>query len=88
MGGLKGETLSPVARPMKFRLTVRDNRAAGGGVTSSGSSGCQSSTTYQINVVGTTPFTVSSPNGGESFQEALHKQLHGIMRVLMWLLTT
>ena len=68
MGGLKGETLSPVARPMKFRLTVRDNRAAGGGVTSSGSSGCQSSTTYQINVVGTTPFTVSSPNGGESFQ--------------------
>lgn len=67
LGGLKGETLSPVARPMKFRLTVRDNRAAGGGVVSSGGGGCQSSTVYQVNVVGTTPFVVTAPNGGESF---------------------
>ncbi|MBI5857496.1 MAG: hypothetical protein HZB42_07580 [Sphingobacteriales bacterium] len=66
MGGLKGETLSPVARPMKFRLTVRDNRAGGGGVVSAGS-GCQSSAVFQINVVGTTPFTVTSPNGGETY---------------------
>jgi hypothetical protein len=67
MGGLKGETLSPVARAMKFKLTVRDNRAGGGGVASSGSGGCQNSTDYQVNVVGTTPFTVSVPNGGESY---------------------
>jgi hypothetical protein len=66
MAGLKGETLSPVARVMKFRLTVRDNRAAGGGVVSSGS-GCQGTGVYQVNVVGTTPFTVASPNGGESW---------------------
>ena len=67
LGGLKGETLSPVARPMKFRLTVRDNRAAGGGVVSSGGGGCQSSTVFTVTVVGTTPFTVTAPNGGESF---------------------
>ncbi len=67
MGGLKGETLSPVARAMKFRLTVRDNRAGGGGVVSLGSGGCISATNFQINVVGTTPFTVTSPNGGESY---------------------
>ncbi len=66
MGGLKGETLSPVARAMKFRLTVRDNRAGGGGVVSSGS-GCQGTAVFQVNVAGTTPFTVSVPNGGESY---------------------
>ena len=66
MGGLKGETLSPVARTMKFRLTVRDNRAAGGGVVSSGS-GCQGTSVFQVSVVGTTPFTLSAPNGGESW---------------------
>ncbi|MGQ0739622.1 MAG: reprolysin-like metallopeptidase [Bacteroidota bacterium] len=68
MGGLKGETLSPVARPMKFKLTVRDNRAGGGGVVSIGSSGCQAgSSIFQVNVVGTVPFAVTSPNGGESY---------------------
>jgi hypothetical protein len=67
MGGLKGETLSPVARAMKFRLNVRDNRAGGSGTVSLGSGGCQDPTTYQINVVGSTPFTVTSPNGGESY---------------------
>jgi hypothetical protein len=66
MNGLKGETLSPVARPMKFRLTVRDNRAAGGGVVSSGN-GCQTTTVFQINTSGTTPFIVTVPNGGESY---------------------
>jgi hypothetical protein len=65
MNGLKGEVLSPVARPMKFKLTVRDNRAAGGGVVSSGGNGCQTSTAFQVNVVGTVPFAVTVPNGGE-----------------------
>jgi hypothetical protein len=67
MGGLKGETLSPVARAMNFRLTVRDNRAGGGGVVSSGGAGCQTSTPFVVNVVGATPFAVTSPNGGESY---------------------
>ena len=66
MGGLKGETLSPVSRIMKFRLNVRDNRAGGGGVVSLGSGACQDPTFYQINVVGSTPFSVTSPNGGET----------------------
>ncbi len=68
MNGLKGEILSPVARPMKFKLTVRDNRAGGGGVASSGTEGCQTNTIFQVNVVGTTPFAVTSPNGGESYE--------------------
>jgi hypothetical protein len=62
MDGLKGETLSPVARAMTFKLTVRDNRAGGGGVVSSGTNGCQTSSIYQINVVGTAPFLVTAPN--------------------------
>ncbi|MDZ4809172.1 MAG: M12 family metallo-peptidase [Bacteroidota bacterium] len=67
MNGLKGETLSPVARPMNFRLTVRDNRAGGGGIVSSGGAGCQTNTTFLVNVAGTTPFAVTSPNGGEVY---------------------
>jgi Metallo-peptidase family M12B Reprolysin-like/Secretion system C-terminal sorting domain len=68
MGGLKGETLSPVDRAMKFKLTVRDNKVAGGGVASSGAGGCQSSTVFQINVIATSgPFAVTIPNGGESY---------------------
>jgi len=67
MDGLKGETLSPVERPMNFRLTVRDNRPGGGGVASSGGGGCQSSVPVTINVVGSVPFTVTTPNGGESY---------------------
>ncbi len=67
MAGLKGETLSPVARAMNFRLTVRDNKAGGGGVASSGGGGCQTSTPFVVNVAGTTPFTVTIPNGGESY---------------------
>jgi hypothetical protein len=67
MNGLKGETLSPVAREMKFRLNVRDNRAGGGGIVSAGSGGCQSSTPFVVNVAGTAPFVMTAPNGGESF---------------------
>lgn len=62
MNGLKGETLSPVARTMKFKLTVRDNRAGGGGVVSSGTDGCQTSGIYQINVAASAPFVVTAPN--------------------------
>lgn len=66
MGGLKGETLPTIARAMKFRLTVRDNRAGGGGVVTGGS-GCQAGFTnaFQINAVGTVPFRAVIPNGGE-----------------------
>ena len=70
MGGLKGETLPTVARAMKFRLTVRDNRAGGGGVVTGGE-GCQAgfTGTFQVNVAGTTPFAVTVPNGGESYDQ-------------------
>ncbi|MBL0147004.1 MAG: T9SS type A sorting domain-containing protein [Chitinophagaceae bacterium] len=68
MGGLKGETLSPVSRAMTFKFTVRDNKPNGGGVASSGSGGCQSSTPFQVNVIATSgPFAVTVPNGGESY---------------------
>ena len=69
MGGLKGETLPTQARALKFRLTVRDNRAGGGGVVTGGD-GCQTGYNgiFQINTIaGTGPFVVASPNGGESY---------------------
>jgi len=71
MGGLKGEILPTQARGMKFRLTVRDNRAGGGGVVTGGS-GCQTGFTneFLVSVGGTTPFTVTVPNGGESYPGA------------------
>ncbi|MEP6948048.1 MAG: reprolysin-like metallopeptidase [Ginsengibacter sp.] len=67
MGGLKGETLPSVARAIKFRLTVRDNRAGGGGVVSGGN-GCQAGFTniFQVNTVtGAGPFIITAPDGGE-----------------------
>lgn len=66
--GLKGETLPNIARAIKFKLTVRDNRAGGGGVVSGGD-GCQNGFTdiFQINVINTGPFVVTIPNGGESW---------------------
>ena len=66
MDGLRGEVLPQVARTMKFRLTVRDNRAGGGGVVSAGQ-GCQNAATFQVNAVGTTAFAVTVPNGGENY---------------------
>ncbi len=67
LGGLKGETLPQVARTMQFRLTVRDNRANGGGV-STGGDGCGAfSAPFFVNTSGTAPFTVAIPNGGESY---------------------
>ena len=69
MGGLRGETLPAVARALKFRLTVRDNRAGGGGVVTGGD-GCQAGFTgfFQVNTIATTgPFAVTVPNGGENY---------------------
>ncbi len=67
MSGLKGETLPSVARAMKFRLTVRDNRANGGSYVTGGS-GCGLTNAFAVNVVNTTgPFAVTAPNGGESY---------------------
>ncbi|MBK9551860.1 MAG: hypothetical protein IPO45_06645 [Saprospiraceae bacterium] len=77
LGGLKGETLPTVARALKFRLTVRDNRAGGGGVVTGGE-GCQigMTNTFQINTIATSgPFAVTLPNGGESWDGGSTKQI-------------
>lgn len=69
MDGNKGETLPTGSRNMNFKLTVRDNRAGGGGVASGGTGGCQTGFTapFSIQVVGGTgPFVLTSPNGGEN----------------------
>lgn len=69
IGGLKGETLPTVTRAMKFRLTVRDNRAGGGGVVTGGD-GCQTGFTgmFTVNTLATAgPFLVTAPNGGETY---------------------
>lgn len=54
-----GESVPTVARVMHWRVTARDNRATGGGVTSAD---------VTVNVVGTAgPFRVTSPNTGVSW---------------------
>ena len=51
-----GELLPTYARTLKFRVTVRDNRVGGGGVT-------HPDDTVRVNVINTTtPFAVTSPN--------------------------
>lgn len=50
---ITGESLPSIARTMNFRLTVRDNFAASGGVADA---------TTQITIAGTGPFAVTSPN--------------------------
>jgi len=67
MDGLRGEVLPNVARVMKFRVTVKDNHAGGGGVVSAGS-GCQDQAIFQVNTSGSTPFKVVVPNGGENYE--------------------
>lgn len=54
-----GEILPSYARDMVFRLTVRDNKAGGGGV-------CADETKITT-VNGGGPFAITLPNGGESF---------------------
>ena len=56
-GGLVclSEYLPTTARTMHFRDTIRDNRAAAGGV---------NNTDVTVTVAGATPFTVTAPNGG------------------------
>ena len=69
MNGNKGETRPTVAKNLKFRLTVRDNRAGGGGIVTGGN-GCAPGWTgvFQIHTIaGTGPFVVTVPNGGESY---------------------
>ena len=61
MDGLKGETLPTASRDMKFRLTVRDNQAGGGGV-ATGGDGCSDVSTFTIKVTNDGPFLVTSPN--------------------------
>ncbi len=70
MDGNKGETLPAVARTMKFKFIVRDNRAGGGAITSGGTGGCQAgfNSPFTINAIASTgPFVVTSPNGGETW---------------------
>ena len=72
MGGLKGETLLSTGggtRDVQFRLTIRDNRAGGGGVVTGGD-GCQAGFTsiFKITMLSTVgPFTVTYPAGGEAW---------------------
>jgi Developmentally Regulated MAPK Interacting Protein. len=61
MNGLKGETLSDVARDMNFRLVVRDNNPGGGGI-ATGGDGCSVTTPFKVIVTSDGPFTVTSPN--------------------------
>lgn len=82
MGGLKGEILLSAgggSRDVLFRLTVRDNRAGGGGVVTGGS-GCQGafSGVFKITMLSTAgPFAITAPNGGESW-------LGGSSQTLTW----
>lgn len=71
MNGNKGETLPTTNRTMKFKLTVRDNRAGGGGLASGGTNGCQPgfNSPFSVNVIGSSgPFIITSPNGGETLE--------------------
>lgn len=54
----QGEILSTVARTITMRMTVRDNVINGGAFVYD---------EVPVTVVGTGPFTVSSPNGGENY---------------------
>jgi hypothetical protein len=74
--GLKGETMSDPngsqTRTVKFRLTVRDSRAGGGGVATGGGDasnlGCSLASAFSIDVKGGTgAFAVTIPNGGQNW---------------------
>src|SRR6185295_11437075 len=55
-----GEILPSTNRTLAFRLTARDNRSNGGGVSYDDS----------LLTVSGSPFFITSPNGGESFGAA------------------
>ncbi len=51
------------ANPMRFRVTVRDNRAGGGGVNTAGGTSTSDAASIAVSVVNTgAAFTVTSPN--------------------------
>lgn len=64
---LSGEALVTTTRVMNFRVTVRDNKAAGGGTASAG---------LQVSVQGDRgPFTVTSPTAGASWTPGSQQQV-------------
>ena len=64
-----GEILPAVARELNFRLTVRDNRNAGGGTLEMPDAGGVASADLKLIVADVGPFLVLTPNGGESLTE-------------------
>ncbi len=66
--GLKGETLPAVTRTMLFGLTIRDNRAGGGGVMNDENNCSSTILPYEVYSVATAgPFKVILPDGGENW---------------------
>lgn len=67
-GGLKGETLPAITRTIKFGLTVRDNRAGGGGVINDDNDCSSTLFPFEIySVASAGPFTINIPVGGETW---------------------
>jgi hypothetical protein len=63
-----GELLPTYARVLQFKLTARDNKVAGGGVTSL-------DTTVKVTVINTTtPFRVTYPNTALTWAAEVHKR--------------
>jgi hypothetical protein len=90
MNGLRGETLSSLAKTYSFKLTVRDNKVNGGGistgggkpvdgVTGAGGVGCSFTTPFNITVVPGV-FAVTAPNGGETYSG-------GTLQTVTWINT-
>lgn len=66
--GLKGETLPAISRTIKFGLTIRDNRAGGGGVINDDNDCSSTLFPFEVYAVaGGGPFVVNLPNGGETW---------------------
>lgn len=66
--GLKGETLPVITRTIKFGLTIRDNRAGGGGVINDDNDCSTTLFPFEIYATANTgPFIVNLPDGGETW---------------------